>query len=138
MGADEGVRLSRELGLALQLTNILRDIIEDAGRDRVYLPADMLADAGAGGDGVEDIVTAPALSDLCEALAARAAGHFKAADGIIADAAPATVRPAVMMMQVYRRTLEKLRNRGWADLEQDVGPSKLEKLLIAVRYGVFG
>ena len=74
MGADEGVRLSRELGLALQLTNILRDIIEDAGRDRVYLPADMLADAGAGGDGVEDIVTAPALSDLCEALAARATG----------------------------------------------------------------
>ena len=138
MGADEGVRLSRELGLALQLTNILRDIIEDAGRDRVYLPADMLADAGAGGDGVEDIVTAPALSDLCEALAARAAGHFKAADGIIADAAPATVRPAVMMMQVYRRTLEKLRNRGWADLEQDVGPSKFEKLLIAVRYGGIG
>ena len=43
-----------------------------------------------------------------------------------------------MMMQVYRRTLEKLRNRGWADLEQDVGPSKFEKLLIAVRYGVFG
>ena len=57
---------------------------------------------------------------------------------IIADADPAAVRPAVMMMQVYRRILDKLLARGWDDLDIDVGPSKLEKLVIAVRYGVFG
>lgn len=138
LGEDEGIALAHEQGLALQLTNILRDIVEDAGRDRVYLPADMLAAAGAGGDGVEDIVTAPGLPDLCEDLAARAEKHFTAADAIIAKADPVAVRPALMMMQVYRRILEKLRKRGWARLEQDVGPSKFEKIMIAIRYGVFG
>ncbi len=138
MGEEEGIRLSAELGLALQLTNILRDIVEDAGRDRVYLPADMLADAGASGDGTEDILTAPMLPELCEQLAHRADCHFKAAERTIAGADPAVVRPAVMMMQVYRRILDKLVVRGWDDLEHDVGPSKFEKLMIAVRYGVFG
>lgn len=138
MEEDEGVRLSAELGLALQLTNILRDIVEDAGRDRVYLPADMLAEAGAGGDSVADIMTAPGLPGLCDQLARRADAHFNAAAVIIADADPAAVRPAVMMMQVYRRILDKLLARGWDDLDINVGPSKLEKLVIAVRYGVFG
>lgn len=135
---DEGIRLSAELGLALQLTNILRDIVEDAGRDRVYLPSDMLADAGADGDAIEDILTAPGLPKLCGALADRADMHFQAAERIIAQADATAVRPAVMMMQVYRRILDKLLLRGWSDLSQDVGPSKFEKLMIAVRYGVFG
>ncbi len=138
LGEDEGIALAREQGLALQLTNILRDIVEDAGRDRVYLPADMLAAAGAGGDGVEDVVTAPGLPALCDNLAARAERHFKAADAIIVNADRGAVRPALMMMQVYRRILEKLRERGWEKLEENVGPSKFEKILIAVRYGLFG
>lgn len=138
MGEDEGIRLSTELGLALQLTNILRDIVEDAGRDRVYLPADMLAEAGAGGESAADVMTAPRLSVLCDRLARRADAHFNAAGVIINNADPAAVRPAVMMMQVYRRILDKLLARGWDELDKDVGPSKFEKLMIAVRYGVFG
>jgi len=138
LGEDEGIRLSAELGMALQLTNILRDIVEDAGRDRVYLPADLLVEAGASGDGVEDVITAPKLPALCNDLAARAARHFGEAETIIAAAEADAVRPAVMMMQVYRRILEKLQRRGWHSLETDVGPTKLEKLMIAVRYGVFG
>ncbi len=138
LGEDEGTRLSAELGMALQLTNILRDIAEDAGRDRVYLPADMLAEAGAGGDGIEDVITAPELPKLCENLAARAETHFANAEVVIRQAEPTAVRPAVMMMQVYHRILVKLQQRGWQNLERDVGPSKLEKILIAIRYGVFG
>ncbi len=71
LGDAEGILLSADLGQALQLTNILRDIVEDAARDRVYLPADLLVLAGAGGDGVEDIVTAPGLPALCDKLAAK-------------------------------------------------------------------
>lgn len=138
LGADEGIRLSAELGMALQLTNILRDIVEDAGRDRVYLPADELTRAGAGGDDAADILTAPGLPALCASLAGRADEHFRRAEDIISTADPQAVRPAVMMMQVYRRILDKLQMRGWETLEIDVGPSKFEKLAIAVRYGVFG
>ncbi|WNJ98784.1 presqualene diphosphate synthase HpnD [Thalassospiraceae bacterium LMO-JJ14] len=138
LGEDEGVRLSAELGMALQLTNILRDIVEDAGRDRVYLPADLLAGAGADGEGIEDVITAPGLAGLCDDLADRAEKHFEAAKTVIAAADPDAVRPAVMMMQVYCRILDKLQKRGWQNLETDVGPSKFEKIMIAVRYGVFG
>jgi presqualene diphosphate synthase len=138
LGDAEGILLSADLGQALQLTNILRDIVEDAARDRVYLPADLLVLAGAGGDGVEDIVTAPGLPALCDKLAAKAEQHFDGAAVIIAKADPVAARPAVMMMHVYHRILAKLQKRGWQSLEQDVGPSRLEKIMIAVRYGIFG
>ncbi len=135
---DAGVRLADAMGHALQLTNILRDVREDADRDRVYLPADKLADAGAGGTGIEDILAAPGLADLCEDLAARAERYFTEADAIIAEADPRTVRPALMMMQIYRRILVKLQKRGWHDMRRNVGASKLEKVAIAIRYGLFG
>ena len=138
LGDAEGILLSADLGQALQLTNILRDIVEDAARDRVYLPADLLVLAGAGGDGVEDIVTAPGLPALCDKLAAKAEQHFDGAAVIIAKADPVAARPAVMMMHVYHPILAKLQKRGWQSLEQDVGPSRLEKIMIAVRYGIFG
>ncbi|MDP4796132.1 MAG: presqualene diphosphate synthase HpnD [Rhodospirillales bacterium] len=138
LGESEGIRLSADLGQALQLTNILRDIVEDAARDRIYLPADMLADAGAGGDGVEDIITAPGLVSICETLALKAEKHFAGAEACIATCDPKAVRPAVMMMQVYRRILDKLQRRGWQELNVNVGPSKLEKILIAIRYGILG
>lgn len=134
----EGIALSAALGEALQLTNILRDIAEDAARDRVYLPADMLAGAGAENDEIQEVLTAPGLAPLCETVASRAALRFLEAEAIIAAADPAAVRPAVMMMQVYRRILDKLMRRGWMNLNQDVGPSKLEKMMIAVRYGLLG
>jgi phytoene synthase len=138
LGEAEGIELSANLGQALQLTNILRDIVEDAARDRVYLPADMLAAAGAGGDGIEDAITARELPQLCANLAECADAYFRSAETVIARADPDAVRPAVMMMQIYRRILDKLQKRGWQDLDQDVGPSRIEKLMIAVRYGVFG
>lgn len=134
---DEGIELSRALGLALQLTNILRDVTEDAERDRVYLPADMLANAGAEGQGIEEVLTAPRLNEVCATLAARAGCYFDQAR-IIANAAdPDAARPAIMMMEVYHRVYLRLLRRGWGDLNQDVGLSKFSKILIAIRYGLF-
>lgn len=137
LARDEGIELSKSLGMALQLTNILRDISEDAARDRVYLPADMLKAAGAQGEGIEDILTAPRLSKVCEELATRAGQYFDDARQIADKANPDAVRPAVMMMEVYYRVYLRLRNRGWNDLNKDVGLSKFGKILIALRYGLF-
>lgn len=135
---DEGVNLSDSLGAALQLTNILRDIIEDADRDRVYLPADLLDRADAKSDQIADVLAAPGLADLCAGLAERAEQHFKNSKVIIQNANPKAARPAHMMMQVYYRVFQKLQKRGWYDLERDVRPSKFEKIAIALRYGIFG
>ncbi len=138
LGEAEGVQLSADLGQALQLTNILRDIVEDAARDRIYLPADMLDDAGASDDGIEDVIMAPGLVGICETLAHKAEQHFDGAASCIATCDPKAARPAVMMMQVYRRILDKLQRRGWQNLNVDVGPSKFEKIMIAIRYGILG
>lgn len=135
---DPGDRLAKTLGDAMQLTNILRDIVEDAGRDRVYLPADALAAAGADGDGIEDILTAPGLPVVCASLAAEAKRAFGEAASIIAALPTEAARPPMMMMQVYRRILDNLLRRGWDDLEIGVGPGKFAKLMIAARYGLFG
>lgn len=133
-----GQRLAAALGEAMQLTNILRDIVEDAGRDRVYLPADALARAGAGGDGIEDLLTAPGLPELCAGLAAEAEALFAEAQAIIDAEDTSATRPAVMMMQVYKSILINLQRRGWRELATPVGPGKWGKLMIAVRYGLFG
>ena len=135
---DEGVRLSGSLGAALQLTNILRDVIEDAGIDRVYLPAELLAHADVKSDQITDVLAAPGLADLCAGLAERAEQFFENAKAIIQNADSKAARPAHMMLQVYYRVFQKLQNRGWHDLEKDVRPSKLEKIAIALRYGIFG
>lgn len=134
---EEGIELSRALGLALQLANILRDVTEDAGRDRVYLPADMLADAGAVGQGIEDVLTAPRLNDVCASLAKRAGNYFDQARVIAGAADPNAARPAIMMMEVYHRVYLRLLRRGWNNLDQDVGLSKFSKIIIAIRYGLF-
>lgn len=134
---DEGVELSRALGLALQLTNILRDVTEDAGRDRVYLPADMLVEAGAAKQDIETILAAPNLGDVCATLAARAGNYFEQARAITNAADQGAARPAIMMMEVYHRVYLRLLKRGWDDLSQDVGLSKLNKIFIAIRYGLF-
>ncbi len=130
--------LAGALGDAMQLTNILRDIVEDAGRDRVYLPADALRAAGADGDGIEDILTAPGLGELCETLASDASAKFERAEALIAAVEKSAARPVVMMLKVYRHILDNLMQRGWDDLDQDVGPGRLGKLMIAARYGIFG
>lgn len=138
LGEAEGKAVAAALGEAMQLTNILRDIGEDAGRDRVYLPADALADAGAAGDDIAEVLTAPGLPDLCARLAARAEQLFKDADAVLQRADRAAARPAVMMMQVYARVLENLRRRGWTELHRPVGPNRLHKIWIALRYGLLG
>jgi phytoene synthase len=98
----------------------------------------MLRDAGAEGDGIEDILTAPGLPQLCEELAGLAARRFDEAAKIMDAADRRAVRPARMMMAVYHRILVKLRRRGWHDLTRDVGPGKAEKIMIALRFGLFG
>src|SRR5690606_12044898 len=89
-GMDEqaGISLARHLGRALQLTNILRDLDEDAGIGRLYLPREMLINAGIIATDPGSVLAHPAITQVCRSLAEEALASFDAAEAIMAAAPP--------------------------------------------------
>jgi presqualene diphosphate synthase len=133
----KGDRLAAALGEALQLTNILRDIKEDAARDRLYLPGDLLRARGIDGSGnIDAVLRHPAVIDVCEQLSTLVLQRFEEAASVAAACDRKRVRPAVVMMQVYRRTFDRLVGRGWRRWAEPVEVSRAEKLWVALRYGM--
>jgi squalene synthase HpnD len=125
------------LGDALQITNVLRDLDEDAARGRLYLPAELLGDAGIPLDSPASVLSHPAVGEVCDSLAKEAHQRFARSARLIATCDRGAVRPAVVMMQVYRLILERLEARGWAAPRRPVRVSRIEKAWIAVRHGLF-
>ncbi|MBT7943138.1 MAG: squalene/phytoene synthase family protein, partial [Alphaproteobacteria bacterium] len=84
-GLDDatGQALAYAQGQALQLTNILRDIDEDAGRDRLYVPRDLLVSYDILDEDLESILRHPAFEKVCETLGDVAANHFARADELV-------------------------------------------------------
>ena len=128
---DLGRDLAKALGEALQLTNILRDVDEDAARDHVYVPASLLSARGIEIADPAAIVADPGFPSTCEELAGIARRRFAEAGALIQRCNPKVVRPAVAMMEVYRRHFDRLVARGWMPPRRPVGLSKPQKLLIA-------
>ncbi len=137
-GIDDelGEPVAYALGQALQLTNILRDLEEDAATDRLYLPADMLAAHGIPQANPELVLRHPAFPRVCEDLAEIAERRYQEADVALRGCSARIMRPARLMMQNYRRVFDKLRARGWAAPEQPVSLGKGQKLWILFRYGL--
>lgn len=121
------------LGRALQLTNILRDVAEDAGRGRLYLPKQWMLDAGVPADPAAAL-RHPGLPAVCARMAAEAHRHFTEAHAAMRRCAPRAMRPARLMGASYAALLHRLERRGWTRLEQPVRVPKWQKLLIALRY----
>lgn len=121
------------LGDALQLTNILRDIEEDAAEGRLYLPYDLLRKHNCPLT-PEEIVDAPGLPNVRENMAALARAKFASVRAALNDLDWKTLRPALLMMGVYERYLEKMTARGWANGQEKPRFSRLEKSLIAARW----
>jgi len=130
-------RVATSLGRALQLTNILRDIAEDAERDRLYLPSDLLDRHGISTRDPGAVMAQPSLPAVCEDLSRIAQQHYADAELAMAACSRKNIRPAVLMMQVYRRVLDGLIKRGWAQLDTPVKVSKPAKIWILLRYGLF-
>jgi phytoene synthase len=124
---DCGRELAKALGDALQLTNILRDVQEDAERDHIYLPADLLARHGIHSADVGDILAHPGLAGACRELAGRAESRFAETETIMARCDRRAVRPALIMKTVYQDILISLKARGWQDVARPVHQSKLRK-----------
>ena len=125
------------LGRALQLTNILRDIHEDAERNRLYLPADLLDKFGIKTRKPMEVLQHEAIPSVCNALAEVALGHYRDATSAMTGCSRRNMRPAIMMMLVYQRVLNELIKRGWKNLNEPVKVSKAAKIWIMLRHGFF-
>jgi squalene synthase HpnD len=134
MPREDGVLLAHHLGRALQLTNILRDIDEDAGLGRLYLPREALFHAGITSTDPVKVVADRALPKVCAPIAERAKKHFAEADIIMKRNRRRAVRAPRIMGKYYGTILELLLNRGFAAPREPVRVSKITKLGIVFRY----
>lgn len=123
-------------GEALQTTNVLRDLAEDAARGRLYMPRDLLEAHGVVGQSPAEVLADPALAPACAALAERARERFGRARELIAQCDRRRLRPARLMLETYDRLLARLDTRGWDRPAHRVRLSRAEKLWIALRYGL--
>ena len=134
MPEEDGILLAHHLGRALQLTNILRDIDEDASLGRLYLPREALLHAGITGDDPEKVINDRGLSKVCMSLASRAKTYFEKSDEIMKRNRRRTVRAPRIMSKYYHAVLDLLLARGFAPPREPVRVSKLTKLAIILRY----
>jgi phytoene synthase len=131
---DDGILLAHHLGRALQLTNILRDIDEDASLGRLYLPREELEKAGIASTDPLVVATEANLPQACAPLVERARIHFAKADEIMARHSRRVVRAPRIMSKYYRAILQLLIARGFANPRTPVRVGKLARLAIVLRY----
>jgi presqualene diphosphate synthase len=131
---DDGILLAHHLGRALQLTNILRDIDEDAGLGRLYLPREGLQEAGITETDPVKVAADPAVPKVCAPLVALARQHFEKSDEIMARHSRRVVRAPRIMSKYYGAVLRLLIARGFATPRTPVRVSKVTRLAIILRY----
>jgi presqualene diphosphate synthase len=136
LAPEPGQALAHHLGRALQLTNILRDIDEDAGVGRLYLPREALAAAGVTTHEPLEAAADPKLAGACVEVAARARAHFEKSELIMAAAPRAAVRAPRLMAVAYGSILDRMLADGFAPPRRRAKASRLRILGALLRYGV--
>jgi squalene synthase HpnD len=133
-----GERVAAELGRAFQLTTILRDLAEDARRHRLYLPRELLHAHGIFATAPSWVLAQPALPEICRDLAMLAERHYAAAAEAIAACPRRTMRPAAVMLGIYRALLHELLVRGWRHIDEPLRIPAWHKLALVIRHGLTG
>lgn len=133
---ERGRRYAENLGLALQLTNILRDVGSDLTRGRLYLPADELARFGVSEEGLRRRERDRAFLELMRFQAERARSFFEAAERDVQALDRRRLLAAEIMARIYRRLLERIEASGFDVLAREVRISKLERVWIAASTAV--
>ena len=105
---------AQQLGMALQLTNIVRDVSEDAQMGRIYLPQHWLASGGIAEADILHNRWTPPLGALLRQLADVAEDHYQAADAlIVAPQERQLLMPALFMGAIYRTYLNRMRQNNF-------------------------
>jgi phytoene synthase len=129
-----GRQLAHHLGRALQLTNILRDLDEDAQVGRLYLPREALVQAGIESTDPSVVLASPRLDRTCAQLVEAARNHFDKADKIMSSTSRRAVRAPRIMGEVYRLILECMVTRGFAPPRSPVRLGRLRIVWTIMRY----
>jgi phytoene synthase len=133
-----GGELAHHLGRALQLTNILRDVDEDAAMGRLYLPREYLDEAGVAVREPRAAVLAPGVERACARLCQTAQTHFLEARRVLRRRPPGHLAAPRLMGAVYEDLLRRLRDTGWAPPRARVRAPKSALLWIVLRHGLLG
>jgi len=137
MEREPGIALSHHLGRALQLTNILRDIDEDAAIGRVYLPIEALRAAGIDPASPAALVSDPGVDAAARWLVPHAQRHFSEASALLQARPQGLLAAPRLMESAYARLLERMVAQGWAAPRRRVKASKPALLLSALRLWLF-
>ena len=135
MERQPGIDLAYHLGRALQLTNILRDLDEDAGIGRLYVSNDALAIAQIPVSDPVTVVADPRIDTAARQIAAEANQHYEAAHRVMRSAKGQLKAPR-LMGAAYGRILKHMLAEGWKPPRRRVSLSKGEKLWVLARYGL--
>ncbi len=133
---EPGYRIAETLGNAVQLTNILRDVKEDAAIDRLYVPLEMVRRHGVAESSASAVCRHPGFAAACAELAALAREHYAGADRLLSRLGWRQRRPIVLMMAVYRETLRCLEERGWTRIDSPVRLNRARQVWVALRHGL--
>ena len=131
---DEAAKpLAEKCGVAFQLTNILRDIKEDAGRDRIYLPAEDLAAHGVSEAELIAGERTKRITGLLQFEAARARRYYDESAPLVGMVAPGSRKSLWALIQIYKTLLDRIEQSGYDVFTRRVSLSTLAKLGIAAR-----
>jgi phytoene synthase len=126
------------LGLAFQLTNIIRDVGEDAMRGRIYLPIDELQRFDVKAHEILNRVHSERFVALMRFQAERAHGYYDQALATLPAADLRAQKPGLMMASIYRTLLREIERDDFAVLNQRVSLTPLRKLWLAWRVQALG
>jgi len=138
MEEGPGFELAHHLGRALQLTNILRDIDEDAAVGRLYLPREYLEEMDCCRQmDPAAIVAQPKIDAVCRRVAARAHEHYDAAQRILAAKPRGRIKTPRLMGAVYSEILRASEAQGFAPPRRRISLPKSRLLSLVLRQGLF-
>jgi squalene synthase HpnD len=136
MEREPGIELAHHLGRALQFTNILRDLDEDAAIGRLYLPAEALESGGVTTRDPAAVLADPGLDRACRWLAAKALEEYHAAEKIIGSHPKGRLRAPRLMIGVYRHILKAMIRASWKTPRERVSVGKGRLAWVVLTRGI--
>jgi phytoene synthase len=138
MDEPQGFALAHHLGRALQLTNILRDLDEDAAIGRLYLPHEHLSAAGISAADPKDVIADPRVDAAARATAQLAHAHYREANAIMDTRPKGRIRTPRLMGVVYAEILRRMEAVGWTSPRRRISLPKSRLAIILLRHGLGG
>ncbi len=126
-------KYARDLGMAFQLTNIIRDVREDAERNRIYLPQDMLVEFHVSEDDILQLKQTTELSQLLAELASQAKHYYQKAFTHLRNEDRYAQRAGLMMAAIYLAVLDEVERDEFQVMQHRISLPASRKLWIAMK-----